>query len=173
MIKCKEYFVNLGVYSDEELENVLQFPRPRYTVDCVVYDCCSNTILLQKRNLTEPPEYFGKLALPGGHINKGEGYKNAAVRELKEEMGISLSNPELINVYDELTFNGKEVDSRGWRVTIGVVFNIVRKLKINIDGDEVSGYSWISVDEILSNPDLLAFNHWEIVHDAANFGLLT
>jgi ADP-ribose pyrophosphatase YjhB (NUDIX family) len=128
--------------------------------------------LLQKRNLKEPAEYFGKYALPGGHVNKGERYTDAAVRELKEEMGIELECPQLIEVYDELFYQNKEVDSRGWRVTVAVLFEIREIPDIAIDNLEVNGYDWVSIDDILNGKYELAFNHREIIGDAFGYGLI-
>jgi ADP-ribose pyrophosphatase YjhB (NUDIX family) len=163
----------MTIYTEQELENVLKFPRPRYTVDCVVYSTQTKKVLLQKRNLAEPAKYFGKYALPGGHVNRGERYADAAVRELKEEMGIELKCPRLIEVYDELFYQNKEVDNRGWRVTVGVSFEINGRLpEVFIDNLEVSGYEWVSVEDILNNKYELAFNHHEIIVDAFGYGLI-
>lgn len=167
----------LDIYSPQELENVLRFPRPRLTVDIVVYNRDSDTILLQKRNLPEPKEYFGTWALPGGHVNKGEDYRAAARRELKEEMGLEAGYLDLIDIYTTMyDKNFKEIDSRGWRATIAVLWTPQTKKEIeniSIDNDEVSGYTWTEVDDILSEKVQLAFNHLEIIKDAVVFGLLT
>lgn len=52
-------------------------------------------ILIQKRNI-EPKK--GEWALPGGYINIGETWQQAAARELKEEIGLD-TNPEDHNFF--------------------------------------------------------------------------
>jgi ADP-ribose pyrophosphatase YjhB (NUDIX family) len=52
--------------------------------------------LLAVRRAIEPG--YGKLALPGGYINYGESWQQAAARELDEETGIRI-NPEGIELF--------------------------------------------------------------------------
>ena len=50
-----------------------------------------NQILVQERIKDDWPG----LTFPGGHVEKGEGLKDAMIREFKEETGITLLNPIL------------------------------------------------------------------------------
>lgn len=53
-----------------------------------------NRILLQNQVKKEGRKY----ALPGGHVEAGESFVEAAVREVKEETGLSIKNPHLVGV---------------------------------------------------------------------------
>jgi 8-oxo-dGTP diphosphatase len=53
-------------------------------------------IVLVRRDI-EP--YRGELALPGGFIETGESWREAAVRELQEETGL-LAEPEEVRLFD-------------------------------------------------------------------------
>ncbi|MGQ9624411.1 MAG: NUDIX hydrolase [Candidatus Bathycorpusculaceae bacterium] len=56
-------------------------------------------ILLEKRK-SEPGR--GKWSIPGGLVELGESVKKAVVREVREETGLEVENPELIDVVDDI-----------------------------------------------------------------------
>lgn len=158
------------IYDEQELENVLKYPRPRLTVDMVIIDPKDSTILVQKRDLPEPEKYQGKWALPGGHVEKGENYMKAAERELKEEMGVDVPARALAlsEVYTTThTDSGEEIDPRGWRVTIAVYYSLGMndKPQVVVDGEETTEYRWMTIAEATASEDALAFNHVEIIRD--------
>lgn len=43
-------------------------------------------------------EDWSGLTLPGGHVEKGESFVNAVIREMKEETGLTVLNPRLCGV---------------------------------------------------------------------------
>lgn len=59
----------------------------RHAVRVVVRDCGGRILLFNTRDVTEP-EQGEWWELPGGGIDPGETYLNAALRELREETGI-------------------------------------------------------------------------------------
>lgn len=66
-------------------------------------------ILLQRRQGTKL--WCGFLALPAGHIDEGENPYQAMVREMKEELGINITESDLINTMvaqRNCTDNGKQ-----------------------------------------------------------------
>ena len=62
-----------------------------------------NQILVQERIKDDWPG----LTFPGGHVEKGEGLKDAMIREFKEETGITLLNPILKGIEE---FKTKDED---------------------------------------------------------------
>ena len=66
----------------------------------------SGEIMLEKRK-NEPGK--GKWSIPGGLVELGEKAEQAVIREAKEETGLDLEKPELIDVIDSITEdeNGK------------------------------------------------------------------
>ena len=73
-----------------------------FTVLCMVCDDNGN-ILVEDRI---DPSWPG-VSLPGGHVEPGESFTDAAIRETLEETGLSIENPTLCGVkqfmYDEQT----------------------------------------------------------------------
>lgn len=62
------------------------------TVLCLLYT--EHKILLQKRTKKDWRGY----ALPGGHVEKGESFVDALIREMKEETGLCVMHPKLCGV---------------------------------------------------------------------------
>jgi len=60
---------------------------------------CHGKILLQKRERA-PDE--GKWSIPGGLVELGESLKQAVIREVKEETGLKVEKPELIDVVENI-----------------------------------------------------------------------
>ncbi len=62
------------------------------TILCLIRK--GNYILLQDRL---KPDWRG-YTLPGGHVEPGESFVDAAIREMKEETGLTILNPQLCGV---------------------------------------------------------------------------
>jgi len=62
------------------------------TVLCLIED--GDKILLQNRIKRDWQGY----ALPGGHVEPGESFVDAVIREMKEETGLTIINPRLAGV---------------------------------------------------------------------------
>lgn len=46
------------------------------------------------------------ITFPGGHVEKGEPFTDAVIREVKEETGLTVSNPRLCGVKDWVNDEG-------------------------------------------------------------------
>ena len=73
------------------------------TVLCLIED--GDKILLQNR---EKKDWRG-YALPGGHLEPGESFVDAVIREMKEETGLSILDPRLVGVKQFPIENGRYV----------------------------------------------------------------
>ena len=73
------------------------------TVLCLVQD--GNRILLQNRVKNDWQGY----TLPGGHVEPGESFVDAVVREMKEETGLDIINPRLAGIKQFPIENGRYI----------------------------------------------------------------
>ena len=63
-----------------------------FTVLCLIED--GSRVLLQDRVKADWKGY----TLPGGHVEKGESFVDAVIREIKEETGLDIYEPKLVGV---------------------------------------------------------------------------
>ena len=71
------------------------------TVLCLVED--GDRVLLQNRVKNDWQGY----ALPGGHVEPGESFVDAVIREMKEETGLTVAGPRLAGVKQFPIENGR------------------------------------------------------------------
>ena len=125
------------------------------TVDVVIFTIQEGVlkVLLVKR-LIDP--FIGQFAIPGGFVLEDEDLEQAAVRELREETGVS-------DVYLEqlYTFGKPDRDPRGRVVTVGyfALVSADRKLKAGSDAAEAAWFP-------MNNLPPLAFDHATILNYA-------
>ena len=130
--------------------------RPAVTVDCVVFglDDEDLKVLLIQRDI-EP--FIGKWALPGGFVALGETLEESALRELREETG--LTKVFLEQLY---TFGNPGRDPRERVVTVAY-YALVKLLDHKIQAaTDARNAAWFAVDDLPK----LAFDHDEIVSTA-------
>lgn len=68
---------------------------------CLVYD--ENHILVQEKVGTR---HKGGLVFPGGHVEVGESLTDSMIREIKEETGLKISNPQPCGFKDWIQEDG-------------------------------------------------------------------
>jgi len=73
------------------------------TVLCLITD--GDRILLQNRTKNDWQGY----TLPGGHVEPGESFVDAVIREMKEETGLTILDPRLAGIKQFPIENGRYV----------------------------------------------------------------
>ena len=143
---------------DSEKYSTEKYERPSVTVDVLVFTIVGDElkILLVKR-AAWPYENFW--ALPGGFVQMNESLEQAAIRELREETGVS-------DVYLEqlYTFGDPGRDPRTRVITVAYIVLITAdalELKAGSDAGEAQ---WFPVKKIPA----LAFDHQKIVEYGLN-----
>jgi 8-oxo-dGTP diphosphatase len=128
----------------------------KITVDTVIFTIQHGElkVLLVKRGVAP---FAGQHAIPGGFVLEGEGLDQAALRELREETGVS-------EVYLEqlYSFGDPQRDPRGRVVTVAYFALISAEHSELHAGTDAAAAAWFSVDDV---PEL-AFDHVEILEYA-------
>jgi len=124
----------------------------KVTVDIVIFTIQAGKlkVLLVKRGVAP---YAGQHAIPGGFVLEGESLEQAALRELREETGVS-------DVYLEqlYSFGDAGRDPRGRVVTVAY-FALVSADRSLRAGTDAAAASWFAVEKV----PLLAFDHGKIL----------
>ncbi|WP_300795716.1 NUDIX hydrolase [uncultured Bacteroides sp.] len=131
-----------------------KYPRPAVTTDCVVFtqEEEPKVLLIQRGN--EP--YKGCWAFPGGFMNMEETAEECAVRELKEETGLTVTRIQQIGAYSKV-----DRDPRGR--TVSIAYLAIVDAPTAVSGmDDAAKATWFPLSSL---PDL-AFDHQDIMADA-------
>lgn len=72
-----------------------------FTTLCMLSDSNGNILVEDRKD----PDWSG-LCFPGGHVEPGESFTEAAVREMREETGLTVLDPILCGVKQFQTKNG-------------------------------------------------------------------
>ena len=131
-----------------------KYPRPAVTTDCVVFtqEEEPKVLLIQRGN--EP--YKGYWAFPGGFMNMEETAEECAVRELKEETGLTVKQIQQIGAYSKV-----DRDPRGR--TVSIAYLAIVDAPTAVSGmDDAAKAAWFPLSSL---PDL-AFDHQDIMADA-------
>lgn len=137
-------------------ENVYtyKYPHPAVTTDCVIFGFDGNSlqVLLIERGI-EP--YKGRWAFPGGFLNPNETAEAGALRELREETGLTGAYIEQFHAYTEPNRDPRE------RVITIAYYALVRIQEVR-GGDDAANAKWFPIESVPQ----LAFDHDRILRDA-------
>lgn len=121
-------------------EFVYDIPRPRLTVDLLLFDrlpCETSQILLVRRG----EEPFKNLwCVPGGIVREREDVHTAALRKAKEELGLEFTALHATGVVLTDVCN----DPRGWNVSV-VFGGVCHPAETLHKGDSESDVAWFQV----------------------------
>ena len=131
-----------------------KYPHPAVTADCIVMTRDNQVLLIQRKN--EPCQ--GQWAFPGGFMNIDETAEAAAVRELQEETGITLSETDIFQVG---AYTAVDRDPRERVITIAYLAEIDAPIPVK-GSDDAARAQWFPLDALPP----LAFDHAEILLDA-------
>lgn len=126
---------------------------PTVVAVAVIHD--RSKLLVIRRN-TNPGK--GLLALPGGFQMRGESWQAAGAREVFEEVGLIISDPQ-----DQVKFLSMGTDEFGHNVVIAVHWT--NKSMLQANAEEVSEMLWVDIDELYDTED----EQWafQMHHDGA------
>jgi 8-oxo-dGTP diphosphatase len=79
-----------------DIKNVAETTYSRRSVGCIILTC-KGEVLLQQRD-DNCPRFPGCLATFGGEMEFGEGPVQAAMRELREELGVTVNESGLVSL---------------------------------------------------------------------------
>lgn len=136
-----------------------KFPRGVEVITSAIIENPEGKILLVRS-----PKWHNKWIMPGGHIEPGEMIEQALLREVEEEVGLSLKSEGII-IYGELI--GSEDFNRPAHF---IYFDILCKTEnsdIKIDNEELTDYKWITPQEALEMD--LAASYDKTIQDYMKF----
>lgn len=125
----------------------MNLETPKLAVDCIVMTP-GGVVLIERKN---PPHGF---AIPGGFVDVGETLKDAAIREMKEELNLDVKILGQLGIYDK-----PDRDPR--QHVVSVVF-VGRSSETPSAGDDAKE---IYICRDLTNPPTLAFDHGAILKE--------
>lgn len=143
------------------------FPPMFVTVDAVVFK--SGHVLVVKRK-GNPGK--GLFALPGGFLNQKETIRAGAIRELREETGIKVSNAQLSSaIVDSHVFDHPGRSLRGRTITHAFAIDLGTGELPRVRGsDDAEKAWWMPLNEVFASEASFFEDHFHIItHFAQKF----
>ena len=130
--------------------------NPALAVDAAVHR--DDQVLLIQRKFPPMVGYWG---LPGGFVERDEDPLDAVLRELKEETGLTGSNPELLMVMGD-----PQRDPR--KHIVSIVYSVTVNAGEPAAGDDAADARFWPLNAILSGDVPMAGDHLQIVKNWFN-----
>ncbi|MBW3163142.1 nucleotide triphosphate diphosphatase NUDT15 [Ferrimonas balearica] len=114
--------------------------QPRVGIGIIVRRA-DGKILIGKRTGAHAPYW----SIPGGHLELGESFEAAAIREIEEETGLRIADPQVIAVTNNLrTFReeGKHY------VSVCLLAHHQGEKPVNREPDKCEGWVWVEPDDL-------------------------
>ena len=120
-----------------------QYPKkPVVGVGAIILD--GDQILLEKRK-NSPGK--GKWSVPGGLVDLGETSEQAVIREVKEETGLEVYDPRLVDVVSYISLGEKGAVMYHYVIIDYLVSSKGGKPKASSDADDLKWVSFYEVEE--------------------------
>ncbi len=100
---------------------------------CMIYD--GDRVLVQDKK----DDSWGGVTFPGGHVENGESFTDAVIREIYEETGLTISCPQLCGIKNWFNNDGSRYM---------VIFYKTNKFSGEIKSSEEGEVFWTTVDEM-------------------------
>ncbi len=114
--------------------------RPKVGVGIIIENQ-EGQILIGKRKGSHAPYY----SIPGGHIEMGETFEAAAIKEVEEETGLKIKNPQVFSVTNNLrTYEQESIHS----VSINLYANDFEGIPRVMENDKCEAWHWMNPTEI-------------------------
>jgi 8-oxo-dGTP diphosphatase len=134
-----------------------EYRNPKPTVDIVIVDDTHCCVVIKRKN---PPYGW---ALPGGFVNEGKSYEDAAVREAKEETSLDVILMEQFYTYSDPNRDPRQHNAS--TVFIARIRGDSHQLRAADDATEAV---WVDIYAQTQSGVLeLAFDHQRILEDVA------
>lgn len=114
-------------------------------VNCVILNQDNKVLLVQEKK----PVSYGKLNLPGGHLEIGEKVVAGVKREVKEEVNIEVQPKYLVGIYTGVGAH---------HFTNYIFYAEVLEQEAEPQHDEILDCKWMSMVEILNLDDEMLLN---------------
>lgn len=100
---------------------------------CMVYE--GNRVLVQNKVGCD----WNGITFPGGHVEKGESFTDAVIREVREETGLTIVSPQLCGIKDWTEEDGSRYM---------VLFYKTDQFKGDLMASEEGEVSWVGLEEL-------------------------
>lgn len=114
--------------------------RPKVGIGIIIQNA-EDEILIGKRKGSHAPFY----SIPGGHLENGESFEEAAIREIFEETGLKIKNPKVFCVTNNLR-TYKSENKHYISITLHTT-EFEGKLEIK-EPDKCEEWRWCKISEI-------------------------
>lgn len=121
----------------------------RYPIPCVsaFIQNGKGEALLTKRS--DKVFFPGLWCLPGGHVNGGESWVHTLINEVKEEVGLTVLEYQLIGIYSDPKINYlEEPTTKKMRAYASALFMVTRFEGVITPNDEVSEVGWYGLQNL-------------------------